>query len=483
MEMATVREGLGFDLDAACDIVAQAAARDGWEVVRLAVVEPPPVELSAALTQALAAPIGSVPLRELARGRRTVAIITSDPTRAVPTAALLDGVVPELLAAGVPLAGIEVVVGVGAHRGARAEEMHSMLGPRWAGRLRIRNHDPHAADLVAVGTTPRGTRVRVDHGVALADLRIAFGQVEPHELAGFTGGRKAILPAVADYQTTLSNHALDMLESPFARPGVLDGNPIHEEMVAAARLAGLDFIINVVLDSELRPLAVAAGDMEAAHAKLVRFVRSYAEVQPPEGPVDAVVTGPGRPLDINLYQAIKSLVALEPLLAGTAGPARAADPAVILVAACTDGTGSQEMLEPFAAAAAALAHGSTAVPTCVDLLTAGTRSACRFTDAVLNELRRTYTIEMDHSYFVCRFLGACRRVVACCPGVSAEELGFFGWVADADPLGAWHRVSLQVAGGMSSSRRKRAPVLLVFPRPQRALLPRPSEHHPPTPKR
>ena len=197
-----------------------------------------------------------------------------------------------------------------------------MLGAEWVGRLRVVNHDARG-ETVAVGTTSRGNEVLIDRRVAEAGVRIALGLVEAHEFAGFTGGPKAILPAVSGYDTIIRNHSIAMLSHPGARPGVLENNPIHEEMCEAARLARLDFVVNVVLDSGLRPLAVAAGDPVAAQAELVRFVRGYAEVSVSGDAPDIVVIGPGRPLDINLYQSIKPLVAIEPFV-GPRHPGRAA---------------------------------------------------------------------------------------------------------------------------------------------------------------
>jgi len=448
------------DLDAALTMLEERAVAAGFTVDRLAVVEPPPMDLDAALADALARPLGTPPLGELARGARSAAIVTSDATRAVPTARLLEPVVEALLGAGVPLDGIDLIVGTGAHRAATAAEEAAMLGSRWAGRLRVSSHDPRAVDLVDVGALPDGTRLRIDRRVAGADVRLAFGQVEPHEFAGFTGGRKAVLPAVADYQTTIRNHRLERLMHPAARSGVLVGNPVHEEMVRAARLARLDFIVNVVLDRELRPLAVAAGDVEAAHQELVAFVRGYAALpRPSQGGAlpDIIVTGPGEPLDINLYQSVKALVGAEPLLpplppedaptgAGRGGGGRR--PVVVLLSRCWDGTGSEEMLEPFREGGA----------------------------DVLADLEASYTIEKDHSYFIARVNAHGAAIVACCPGVADADLEVLGWRPAPDPAAAFDLTVRPAAGesgphdrGPSGDRRPGGRVLL-FPRPQRALL-------------
>jgi len=304
--------------------------------------------------------------------------------------------------------------------------------------------------------------------VAEADLRIAFGQVEPHEFAGFTGGRKAILPSVSGYESIVRNHALDMLASPAARPGVLEGNPIHEEMLAAARLAGLDFIVNVALDRESRPIAVAAGDVDAAHRQLVDFLRGHFGVPALDRPPAVIVTGVGEPLDINLYQTIKALVGIEPLLDAPDGAA----PVVVLLSRCWDGGGSEEMFEPFLQARERLGGG---VPD-------GAPRPEALARTVLDCLQTGYTIEMDESYFVARVTPKCRAVVACCPGVSEERLRLLGWEPAPDPLAAVGR-ALEIDGsavaGMAAATKsaarghdahdEAAGLVVLCPRAQRAL--------------
>lgn len=425
----------------------------GCEVRRLCVAEPPPVELPAALSGALARPVGAPPLRELARGRRSAVIITSDATRPVPSHALIGPVMAELEAAGLSAGAVDVVIGGGAHRPAYPEEIERLLGPEWAGRLRVTCHDAKATDLADLGRTPAGTPLRIDPRVAAADLRIAFGQVEPHEFAGFTGGRKSILPAVAAEESILANHSVANLSHPRARPGVLAGNPIHEDMLVAMRLARLDFVVNVVLGGDLQPLAVAAGEPEAAHARLVDFVRGYAQLERPEGPVDVVVTGPGAPLDINLYQSTKPLVGLQPMIEGMAADARSAaaasgdaadepgwrPPVVVLLSSCWDGTGSDEMLVPF--------------------------DGARGPAHVLTRLRERYTVEMNESFNIARFLTVCPRVVACCPGVDEAVLRRLFFTPAPTPQAALE-AALEFAASDSAARR---PTVLLFPRAHRAL--------------
>jgi len=296
----------------------------------------------------------------------------------------------------------------------------------------------------------------IDRRVAAADLRIAFGQVEPHEFAGFTGGRKAILPSVSGYESIVRNHGLEMLAAATARQGVLEGNPIHEEMVAAARLAGLHFIVNVSLDRELRPVAVVAGDVEAAHADLVGRLRSGLHSPLPDRAPAVIVTGVGQPLDINLYQSVKALVGVEPLLDAVRDPDPA--PVVVLVARCWDGTGSDEMIDPFLRAEERLT-GSKAD------LAAVAREA-------IASLRRSYTIEKDEAYYMARIAPKCGAVVACCPGVPDHTLRALGWVPATDAASALD-AALSIASAAPAHRRQGAaegrPLVLFCPRPQRVL--------------
>jgi len=428
------------DLSGVLAALATSPAFDGWDVRLLTPGEPAPIDLAAGTQRALEKPLGSPRLAELAHGKRSAVIVTSDATRAVPNRVLLPLVVEELRAGGIADDSITVMVGTGAHRPLAPAELDELLGSHWAGRLRVLNHDAHG-ETVAVGTTRRGNEVRVSRAFAEAEVRLALGLVEPHEFAGFTGGRKAVLPAVAAYETIIRNHSLELMSHPLARPGVLNGNPIHEEMAEAARLAGLHFIVNVTLDRELRPLAVAAGDPDAAHAELVRFVKRYARVEPPaeveapDEPPDLIVTGPGRPLDINLYQSVKPLVAVEPWTGR--------DTTTVLLSRCWDGTGSAEMLEAFAG---------------------GAQPA-----EVLRRLASDYTIEKDHAYFIARFRARCPRVVACCPGVAEADLRVLGFDVAA---------SVEEASGRARGPPPPLPRPPPPPPPARDPLPQPTAFHP-----
>lgn len=448
------------DLDAQLDQLEASAVLSGCRVIRLSVEDPPPIDLVSELAAALASPREAPPLNVLAQGCHSVVIITSDGTRATPSHAMMGPVMEELARGGISPDAVRVVIGVGVHRPATPGEIVDLLGAEWAARLTVSSHDACAADLVEVGRTGHGTPVLLNRLVAQADLRIAFGQVEPHEFAGFTGGRKAILPAVVGCETIVRNHALEMLRSPSARPGVLTRNPIHEDMLSAARLAGLHFIVNVALDRDLRPIAVAAGDMEAAHDYLVAFLRRHLELSAPASSPAVIVTGPGRPLDINLYQTVKALVGIEPLLDVDYG--LAAHPVVVLLSRCWDGTGSEEMFEPFCAAEGSDARAPGA----------GKSSGKHaLSELALAALEHDFSIEKDESYYIARVTPKCSRVVAWCPGVSDRRLTTLGWEPAKDASSALSQ-ALDVSRGADTGWTEgpaEPPLVLLCPRPQRAL--------------
>jgi hypothetical protein len=431
------------DVDTQFAELAASPPVDECDVVVVDPPEPSPLaDLAAATRAAQAAPLDSPPLRELAgqraaqaaaAGRDTRAvIITSDATRAVPSAKLLPLVLEELSAGGIDAGHVDVVIGTGAHRAATDAELHTILGGLY-GRVVVQSHDARAASLVEAGRSRRGTPVLVNRTVAEADLRIALGEVEPHEFAGFTGGRKAILPAVAGDATIVANHALEMLTAPGVGVGLLDGNIVHEEMVEACRLAGLDFIVNVTIDRRLEVTAVAAGGPEAAHADLVGSVRRHAGVTLERRP-DVIVCGPDRPLDINLYQGTKTLTSIKPVV----GPLTA----VVFVSPCHEGVGADEMLEPFVGATGA-----------------GDAFAA---------LRRRYVVEHNGACMLALFLDRCPTVLAACPGVGADDLRtlLLHPVADA-------RAGLEQALGVADAAPResgRRPLVAFIPRAQRLLL-------------
>lgn len=280
---------------------------------RPVVLEKAPVSALADPAEALRAglerPQGTPPLRELARGRRNAVIVISDHTRPVPNAALLSPLLEALVAGGLPPDAVTLLVATGLHRPSTPEELAEMLGPALAGRLRVLQHDARDADAhVDLGTTRGGLPIHVDRRYLAHELRIVTGLVEPHLMAGYSGGRKAVCPGLASVETIRVAHGPAMLEG-WVGPGIVAENPLHAALVEAARRARVDFCVNVALDRERRISGVFCGDLELAHQEATRFVESECRVEL-AAPADlVVVSGGGHPLDRTFYQAIKGVAA------------------------------------------------------------------------------------------------------------------------------------------------------------------------------
>ena len=285
---------------------------------------------------ALESPIDSPRLRELAKGRRSCVVIVSDHTRPVPSKDILPEMFAEL-EAGSPGIAITLLVATGFHRPTTAAELEAKLGAEVMARAKVVLHDSRNPDAnVRVGTLPSGAPCVIDRVAAEAELLVSEGFIEPHFFAGFSGGRKSVLPGVADQVTVLGNHCSKFIDSPFARTGNLDGNPLHEDMVAAARMAKLAFIVNVVIDEEKRTVAAFAGHPVNAHRRGCDFLLGYAQVPP--RPADIVITSNGgAPLDQNLYQCVKGMTAAE----ATCNPGGV----IIDCVECADGHGGQSFYE------------------------------------------------------------------------------------------------------------------------------------------
>ena len=293
---------------------------------------PPLADPDAALRRGLAEPIGTPPLRELARGRRDAVIAISDHTRPVPYTALLPPILDALREGGLPPQAVTLLVATGLHRPSTPAELDESLGSDLARALRIVQHDARdAASHADLGRTRGGLPIRIDRRFVEGDLRIATGLVEPHLMAGYSGGRKAVCPGLADVETVRVAHGAAMLEGRVA-PGLVEGNPLHAELLEVVRRVGVHFCVNAALDRERRLAAVHCGDVERSHAHAMAFVEADALVALDE-PADLVVTSAGgHPLDATFYQAIKGL-------AGASAIVRPGG-AILLCAALSEGIGS-----------------------------------------------------------------------------------------------------------------------------------------------
>jgi nickel-dependent lactate racemase len=282
--------------------------------------------------EALANPIGAKSLQELAVGKQRCTIIISDHTRPVPSRDILPPVLAELRR-GNPDIAVTLLVATGFHRPTTTAELEAKLGPEIAAKEKIIVHDAFDPDSnVRIGVLPSGAPLVIDRAAVETDLLISEGFIEPHFFAGFSGGRKSVLPGVCDKTTVLGNHCGQFIASPFARTGILEGNPLHRDMVAAAELANLRFIVNVVINDDKKTVAAFAGDFRKAHEAGVAFLRPYCEVQAIPGDI-VITSNGGAPLDQNIYQSVKGLTAAE---------ASAKEGAVLIMCAdLADGTGGE----------------------------------------------------------------------------------------------------------------------------------------------
>src|SRR5262245_34560540 len=251
-----------------------------------------------ALAEALKSPIGSKPLAELAQGRRSACVVICDVTRPVPNKLILPPVLWTLENSGIPRDKVLILNATGLHRPNEGAEMVEMVGEEVAANYRIENHHGKARDEhTYLGTTPNGVPAWIDSRYIDADLKITTGLIEPHLMAGYSGGRKVICPGLAGLETVKVWHGPRFLEHPKADCGFVEGNPVHEENTRIALMAGCDFIVNVCMDGQRRVTWVGAGDMIRAWEEGVRFVEGVVKVPVPQE-CDVVVTScAGYPLD------------------------------------------------------------------------------------------------------------------------------------------------------------------------------------------
>jgi lactate racemase len=307
----------------------------------LAIRDVPPLsDPEGAVKAALEAPIGTPALRQLADGRTNACILICDITRPVPNRTILGPMLSVLSAAAIPRQRTLILVATGLHRPSTDAEKLEMLGEDIVASYPVEDHfGTRLEEHTLVGTTARGIPGWIDSRYVRADLKIATGLIEPHLMAGYSGGRKLICPGVAALETVKRWHGPELLEHPNADCGILDGNPVHEENTAIARMAGCDFIVNVTLDSQRRVTSVVAGDMEQAFLEGVKFMSGVCRATLTK-PVDIVVTSSaGYPLDTTFYQAVKGLTGCLPIVkqGGT----------IILAASLSEGLGSPEFQSLF----------------------------------------------------------------------------------------------------------------------------------------
>ncbi len=291
-----------------------------------------------AVRRTLENPVGSPPLSELARGKKSACILICDITRPVPNGTLLPPLVDTLTRSGVPRSGITILVATGLHRPNEGEELREIVGSDEVfGAVRIENHFARdRAAHVDLGKTTSGIPIMIDRRFAEADLKIVTGLVEPHFMAGYSGGRKVVAPGVAYQDTILNFHTSRILEHCNAANCVIEGNPLHNEQAEIVRTIGGIVSLNVVIDEARRMGFVNFGEIDASHLEAVAFMRNHAEVAVPRRFKTILTTSAGYPLDKTYYQTVKGMVGVIDILepGGT----------IIIASACSEGMGSKEFV-------------------------------------------------------------------------------------------------------------------------------------------
>jgi nickel-dependent lactate racemase len=308
-------------------------------VIRKATL-PKLADQTGAIQAAFDNPIDAPPLSTLAQGRGSACILICDITRPVPNRLFLRPMIETMLAAGIPKHRITVLVATGLHRPNEGIELAELVGDPWVlENVTVENHYAmHDEDHVDLGfTATRGTPVRIDRRFVEADLRIATGLVEPHFMAGWSGGRKVVAPGVAGHETIRTFHSARFMEDPLAVQCNLVGNPLHEEQLEIVHMLGEIYALNTVIDEDRDLVHITFGEIIASHLAAVEFIQDITRIKVPRRFKTVVTSSAGYPLDRTYYQTVKGMVTpldiLEP--GGT----------LIIASACSEGMGSKEFRE------------------------------------------------------------------------------------------------------------------------------------------
>lgn len=291
------------------------------------------------INEALDNCIGSRPLEELVLDKKNLVIITSDHTRPVPSKITLPILLKRIRNVN-PNIDIKILIATGFHRPTTEEELINKMGREIVQNECIINHvSTNEEDMIYLGKLPSGGDLKINKLAMETDLLIAEGFIEPHFFAGFSGGRKSILPGIASAKTIMANHCSEFIASPNARTGILESNPIHIDMLYAAEKAKLAFILNVVIDSDKKVIKAFAGDANLAHETGCKFVSELAGVDKVEADI-VISTNGGYPLDQNIYQSVKGMTAAEACCKKGG--------VIIMISACNDGHGGRSFYENMA---------------------------------------------------------------------------------------------------------------------------------------
>ena len=310
---------------------------DSWDV---SVIRKPQMPVNPdpgrAVELALTQPIECDTLLEQARGKSSACVLVCDITRPVPNGDLLPVILRQLLAAGMTRESIRILIATGLHRPNEGEELAELIGDQWVlENFRIENHFArNDADHVELGTTSRGTRVKLDRRFVDAELKIVTGLVEPHFMAGYSGGRKVIAPGVAHKDTITTFHNARFMSHPKADSCVLEGNPLHEEQLEIVCMLGNVLAVNTVLDEHRRLSFVNFGEIISSHLDAVRFAEQYTVVPVSRRFKTVLTSAAGYPLDQTYYQTVNGMVVPTDILEPGGN--------LIVVSECAEGVGSSE---------------------------------------------------------------------------------------------------------------------------------------------
>jgi len=290
------------------------------------------------LSRSLREPTASLPLKDKISGKNKICIVISDITRAVPTKLILEVLLEELSSYGIGKESITILIATGLHRPNEGKELEEFVGKEITKNYRIVNHNARDRDSCReIGKTGRGTPIILDKIYLDSDFKILTGLIEPHFMAGFSGGRKSICPGISYMDMFKHFHGPDILESPNASNAVLKGNPFHEESTEIAKKAGVDFIINVTINKNKEITGVFSGDLEEAHRRGAEFCLNSSRYTV-NSEADIVITsGGGLPLDATLYQAVKGMVGAIPAVKNGG--------MIIIASQCIEEVGSSEFVE------------------------------------------------------------------------------------------------------------------------------------------
>ena len=284
-----------------------------------------------AITNSLRAPIGCPPLRDCVNKNDKVMVIVTDNTRPCPDDRLLPPILTELEEK-LPRENITIIVALGLHPPLDKQELVKKLGGNVVENYNVLNHDVNQT--INIGTTSRGTPVDINTKAVEADFRLSTGFIEPHFFAGFSGGRKSVAPGIFSVRSAYKNHGYKMVEHPRARAGILQGNPIHEDLVEQAKMANLNFIVNVLLNKKRQITHVVAGDPIEAHERGCEIERDVAGVKVNHKVDIAITTNSGAPLDLDFYQTCKGI--------DTASQITRDGGIIIIASSCCAGVGPEE---------------------------------------------------------------------------------------------------------------------------------------------